>query len=182
VAPGSPPVEQEIKLRLAGVGAGREAVARLGAVLSRPRHFEDNVVFDDSAGGMTGRGCLVRLRRTDEGAVLTYKGPRRIVEGVKARDEIELMVADPDALETVFAGMGFRPVFRYQKYRECHRFAGVEVVIDETPVGAFLEIEGPVAEIHRAAAAMGFAPDDYMTDSYADLFFAAGGTGDMVFP
>jgi hypothetical protein len=58
----------------------------------------------------------------------------------------------------------------------------VEVVVDETPIGAFLEIEGEVEAIHAAAAALGFGPADYIRDSYAALFAASGGTGDMLFP
>jgi hypothetical protein len=29
---------------------------------------------------------------------------------------------------------------------------------------------------------MGFSADDYVAETYASLFFSAGGTGDMVFP
>jgi adenylate cyclase class 2 len=72
-------------------------------------------------------------------------------------------------------------VFRYQKYRETYAWKDVEIVVDETPIGTFLEIEGPLEGIHAAAAALGYGRDDYVTDSYAGLFFASGGTGDMVF-
>ena len=54
-------------------------------------------------------------------------------------------------------------------------------MIDETPIGTFLEIEGPVSAIHEAARALGRGPADYIADSYAALFFASGGTGDMIF-
>ncbi len=54
-------------------------------------------------------------------------------------------------------------------------------MLDETPIGIFLEIEGDAAGIHAAATALGFGPEDYLTDSYAALFRASGGTGDMLF-
>ena len=54
-------------------------------------------------------------------------------------------------------------------------------MIDETPIGTFLEIEGDAAGITAAAEALGFAPADYLTGSYAALFAEAGGKGDMVF-
>ena len=57
----------------------------------------------------------------------------------------------------------------------------VEIVLDETPIGTFLEIEGAPERIHAAAAALGRRPDEFIEDSYAALFFAAGGTGDMLF-
>ena len=90
-------------------------------------------------------------------------------------------MADTDALLAIFAGLGLGPVFRYQKYRETYAWEDVEIVVDETPIGTFLEIEGPLAGIHKAAAVLGHGPNDYVTDSYAALFLAAGGTGDMIF-
>jgi adenylate cyclase class 2 len=174
-------VEREIKLRTEGPEAARAALARLGARLVRARHFEDNVLLDDEAGRLRAAGQLLRIRRTPDGGRLTYKGPRLDSGEVKAREEIEVTVAEPDLLQSLLAGVGLRPVFRYQKYRETYAWEGVEIVVDETPVGTFLEIEGPVERIRAAAAALGYQPDDYITDSYAGLFFAAGGRGDMVF-
>ena len=81
----------------------------------------------------------------------------------------------------ILGAVGFHPTFRYQKYRETWVSEGAEIVIDETPVGTFLEIEGTPAAIHRTAAALGYARGDYITDSYVGLFLAAGGRGDMVF-
>ena len=176
-------VETEIKLRMPGPGPAREAVARLGATLVRPRHFEDNLLLDDAGSTLVGSGRTLRLRRTEGAVVLTFKGPRRDREGVKSRQEIEVAAAaaDADALEAILRAIGFRPVFRYQKYRETYRHGEVEIVVDETPIGTFLEIEGALPQIHAAAAALGLGPQDYVTDSYAGLFFASGGTGDMVF-
>ena len=72
-------------------------------------------------------------------------------------------------------------MFRYQKYREVYRWNDVEVVVDETPIGSFLEIEGDLAAIHAAAADLGYGPADYIRESYAALFLAGGGRGDMLF-
>ena len=174
-------VESEIKLRTRGPEAARAAVAGLGARRVRPRHFEDNVLLDDATGRLRTGGRLLRLRRTPQGGHLTYKGPRLDSGEVKAREEIEVSVGEPDDLQALLAALGLRPVFRYQKYRETYSWKDVEIVVDETPVGTFLEVEGPVEGIHAAAAALGYRRADYITDSYAGLFVAAGGTGDMVF-
>src|SRR5262245_59916797 len=175
------PVEREIKLRMAGPEAARAAVERLGARLERPRHLEDNVLFDDPRASLAAAGRVLRLRRTPDAAVVTFKAPDRTEQGVKSREEIEVTVSDADAFERILEGIGFRRVFRYQKYRETYDWEDVEIVVDETPIGTFLEIEGPAEGIHRAAAALGAGPADYVTDSYPRLFTAAGGTGDMVF-
>jgi adenylate cyclase class 2 len=174
-------IESEIKLRAEGPDAARAAVGRLGARLVQARHLEDNLLLDDERGRLRSGGRLLRLRRTPQGARLTYKGPRIDAGEVKAREEIELAVGEPDVLQSLLAALGLRPVFRYQKYRESYAWKDVEIVVDETPVGTFLEVEGPVEGIHAAAAALGYGRADYVTDSYAGLFFAAGGRGDMVF-
>ena len=176
------PVETEIKLRLDGPDAARRAVTALGASLQKPRHLEDNVLYDDATSSLYGSGQALRLRRADGRAIVTHKGPRQDRgDGIKGRSETELEVSDGAAFHAILTALGYRPVFRYQKYREAWRWRDVEIVIDETPIGTFLEIEGPVATIHEAARALGRGPGDYIADSYAALFFAAGGTGDMVF-
>ncbi len=175
-------VETEIKLRLKGPEEGREALHRLGARLVRERHFEDNLLFNDDKGTLQASGSILRLRRTPGGGVLTFKGPRKVEHGMRSRPELETRVADPDALQAILEGLGLRPAFRYQKYRETYEWEGQEIVIDETPIGTFLEIEGDREGIARAATLLGFSPRDYVVDSYVALFFAGGGKGDMVFP
>ena len=177
------PVETEIKLRMDGPDAARRAVTALGASLQQPRHLEDNVLYDDATSSLYGSGQALRLRRADGRAIVTHKGPRQERgDGIKGRAETELEVSDGDAFHAMLTALGYRPLFRYQKYREPWRWRDVEIVIDETPIGTFLEIEGPVATIHEAARALGRGPADYIADSYAALFFASGGRGDMVFP
>ena len=175
-------LEREAKLRVADPAAARQAVERLGARLVRARHFEDNLLLDDAARTLAGRGCALRLRRADGRAVLTYKGPRLETDDrVKVRPEIEVEVADADVAESLLGALGFGPAFRYQKFREVWGWKDAEIVVDETPLGAFLEIEGPPETIDEAARALGLHPGDYVLDSYPALFRAAGGRGDMVF-
>jgi adenylate cyclase class 2 len=174
--------ETEIKLRMASPDEGREAVSRIGAIPKGPRHFEDNLLFEDAGGSLRAAGNVLRLRRREPGAaLLTFKGARSVIEGVRSREEIESEVADADAAQAILSALGFRPAFRYQKYREAFAWRDAEIVVDETPVGTFLEVEGPLATIHAAAHALGLRPTDYITDSYVALFLAGGGQGDMIF-
>jgi adenylate cyclase, class 2 len=174
-------IESETKLRLADAEAGRAALQRWGARLVTARHFEDNQIYDDAHATLSARKCLVRLRRTPTNAVLTFKGPGRIENGIKSREELETTVGDADTLVLILERLGLGPRFRYQKYREVYAHGALVVVLDETPVGAFLELEGLPDEIHAAAAALGYRRDEYIGDSYGALFLRSGGTGDMVF-
>jgi adenylate cyclase class 2 len=174
------PTETEIKLRVPAPAA-RDALRRAGARLVHPRELEDNVLFDDPRGALRTSGGILRLRVTPRGGLLTFKGARRQEDGFKSREEIETEVGDSEALRQILERLGLRPVFRYQKYRETWSLEGQVVVVDETPIGDFVEIEGDAEGIHGAATALGFSPSDYLTDSYIALFFASGGKGDMVF-
>jgi len=175
------PVETEVKLKAADAAAALHAIERSGAALVQERHLEDNLIFDDR-GRFAGRGCYLRLRRTPHGGRLTWKGPRRVEEGMKVREEIELAVADAPALQQILEAMGLRRVFRYQKYRAEYRLGGLAVTLDETPVGVFLELEGTAEEIRARVAEFGYGPEDFVSASYVELFNAGGGQGDMVFP
>lgn len=175
------PRETEVKVRVADAGAVREALVRLGAGLARERHFEDNLLFDDEAGSLREGGLVLRLRRTPRGGVLTFKGPREMEDGVKSREERETAVDQPDVLQAILVGLGYRPVFRYQKHRETWTHRGQEIEIDETPIGVFVEIEGDAAGIRGVAAELGFTPAEFLAESYVGLFLASGRSGDMVF-
>jgi adenylate cyclase class 2 len=174
-------VEHEVKLRVADVDGVRRLLLDKGAELLRPRYFEDNLLLDDGSGGLAAAGRILRIRRTPRGGRLTYKAPYPSDEGVKSREEIELPIAEPDAMELILAKLGFEPTFRYQKYREVYRYSGLEIAVDETPIGSFVEVEGATAGIHSVASELGFGREDYITESYFELFRTAGGRGDMVF-
>ena len=79
---------------MASPEAARQALAQMGATLARARHFEDNELFDDERHSLRARGRVLRLRHNDQGAQLTAKGPRRDVDGVKSRPEVEMGVGD----------------------------------------------------------------------------------------
>jgi adenylate cyclase class 2 len=166
---------------MAGADEARRAVSALGAAHRTARHFEDNVLYDDAQRSLLARGCVLRLRRTPHATVLTFKGPREVHEGIRSRAETEVLLDDFGRGEAILAGLGYVGVFRYQKYREAWHWRDAEIVVDETPVGVFLEIEGPAETIHAAAAALGCSRADYVEDSYPALFVASGRTGDMVF-
>jgi adenylate cyclase class 2 len=112
---------------------------------------------------------LLRLRRTGPRAVLTYKRQLGGDLRYKVCEEHETEIADPDALEQVLRALGFRPAYRYQKYRTELRLDDVEISLDETPLGCFVELEGERAAIDRAAARLGFTPEAYVRATYREL-------------
>ena len=82
-------------------------------------------------------------------------------------------LSDAQAFETLLERLGMRPSFFYDKYRTefaASTSAGL-AMLDETPIGNFIELEGPSRWIDRTAARMGFREEDYITASYARLYF-----------
>lgn len=162
--------EIEIKLAVPSASAARRLLRAAKFRLSRPRIFESDTILDTPDLRLRKSGCLIRVRDTKNGAVLTFKGPATAVK-YKSREELEAVVDDGSLLKTILGRLGFQPVFCYQKYRaEFRRDAGGIAMLDETPVGVFLELEGTPRWIDRTARQLGFAEADYITASYWQLY------------
>jgi len=179
--------EIEIKLRLTDAAHGDALLRAAGFSLVHPREHEDNVVLDTEDVALRRAGKLLRLRNARHRTILTYKGPA-LAGKHKQREEIETEVADYPAFLRILENLGYTVKFRYEKFRSEYARPddpGV-VTLDETPIGTFLELEGPAAWIDQTAQLLGFHEADYITASYGTLYLQykeqAGSTSrDMVF-
>jgi len=95
----------------------------------------------------------------------------------KVRDEIEAHVTDSGNLVKIFEGLGMRGWFRYEKYRTTFKLPATKswardllIEVDETPIGTFVELEGPPAAIDRAATELGYSKRDYILTNYLALY------------
>lgn len=163
--------ETEIKLALPDVKTGRALLRNAGFRVTRRRVFERNHVFDTPECVLRNSGALLRVRQAGHAVTLTYKGPAAVSRH-KSREEVETRVPDADVIATIFERLGFRPIFRYEKYRTeyGHPDSGGVATLDETPIGVFMELEGTPRWIDHAARQLGFAECDYITASYGRLF------------
>jgi len=151
----------------------------IGAERLYAETFEDNIVLD-RRGELRTKGALLRVRKFGKYSIATYKGPMSMEGGVKSREEVQTGVESFELAIELFDSLGFKPVFRYQKYREVWRLRGAEVVIDRTPIGDYFEIEGSVDLIRDIAAAVGMNMDQAIRQTYADLYRIARRTrGDL---
>jgi adenylate cyclase class 2 len=161
---------------------------------------EENVIFDTPQGGLAKHGQLLRIRTETpeirgkakkagpkQRVVLTFKQPMVHPAGAgmesvshgsyKVREEIEVEVAEAGNLTRIFEGLGMSGWFRYEKYRTTFRMpdskawaAGLLIELDETPIGTFVELEGPAGAIDRAAEELGFSKHDYVLKNYLRLY------------
>lgn len=131
--------------------------------------FEDNIVLD-RRGELRTKGALLRVRKFGKYAIATYKGPMSIEGGIKSREEVQTGVESFELAIELLDALGFKPVFRYQKFREVWRVKEVEVVLDRTPIGEYFEIEGPIEVIRTISSELGMNMDQALRQTYADLY------------
>ena len=165
--------EIEIKFRVADLESLVSRLRQLGLRQVTPRTHEMNTLFDLPGRPLRTRGDLLRLRKFGETWVLTHKAKSEETGGPhKTRIETETRVESGEKMEAILRALQFEPCFRYEKFRAEWKGEQGQIVLDETPIGNFGEIEGPPDWIDSMARALGIAPQDYIKETYAGLFFA----------
>ncbi len=169
-------MEYEIKVAVQDPEDAARRLESLGARLESPRALEDNQLWDWPDRSLASSGRLLRIREIADKVVVTAKAPAgdSPVSGdgtrYKIRRESETLVPDARAMAAVLETAGFVPLWRYQKYRRTYSLEGAEVVVDETPAGNYLEIEGEPEVIERVVTRLELEANERITGSYWDLW------------
>jgi len=133
-------LEVEIKAYCDDPAALRVRVTELGGVLEGSLVEEDSY-FNHPSRDFADTHEAFRIRRTPEGSVVTYKGPK-IGERSKTRYENEVALGDADAFAEILLRLGFEPVRTVKKRRELYALEGAHVCLDCVEgLGYFAEIE-----------------------------------------
>ena len=165
-------LETEMKIPVARLDTVRQRLVVSGATQRSESSLEDNWVLDDAGGSLRRAGRLLRLRRYGEGTLLTLKEAGQFKAGVKSRPEFETMVDSSEGILAVLRALGYSPVRRYQKRREAWALGTLQVCLDETPMGSFVELEGEAATLGPAALRLGLDPACAVAGTYLDLWHA----------
>lgn len=163
-------VETELKIPVADLEGVRSILTARGATLINDTAREVNLLLDTADRELAARGCVLRLRRYGARRVLTFKGPASYDGPIKIRTEHELEIESLEKLLAVFEALGYSGVARYEKDREAWRFEGVDVVLDHTPMGEFVEVEGPSLQLESVARSLGLDPTHAVRGSYMSLW------------
>ena len=165
--------EIELKFPVADVRRVRAAALALGFEILTERTFEGNTLYDSPERALRAKKQILRLRQYGGVCTLTHKRKADLSDidlRYKTRIETESEVEDCAAMAEVFAQLGYLPVFRYEKFRTELVADGGKLVLDETPIGVWAELEGEPAWIDRMLAGLGVSESECMTDSYGKLF------------
>ena len=161
--------EIEVKFLISNLPALHEKIGNLSAVELRSRVLEVNLRFDTYDRKLSERAQVLRLRQDDQ-AILTFKSPGQIVDGVISRTELEVVVSDFQSTRAILEALGFQVFMTYEKYRQNFRLNDLVASVDEMPYGNFIELEGESPEHVRATAALlGLDWDQRINLSYTAL-------------
>lgn len=161
--------ETEVKFYLSGLPEIESRLRSFHARLVHARTHEVNLRFDHPDGDFERLGRALRLRR-DDAVRLTYKDGGQLMDGALQRREIEFSVDDFDSARLFLEALGFEVVFLYEKFRTTYRMDGAEIMLDETPLGTFIEIEGPQETLKPISQKLGLAWGAAVPASYHSLF------------
>ena len=161
--------EIEIKFRIDNVRDLNRRLRKSGFRLITPRTYEINTLYDLPDKSLRRRGELLRLRKYGSEWILTHKAKGKAGRH-KTRVETETKVADGAKMDAILRALGFAPTFRYEKFRAEWADKKGQVVVDETPIGNFCEIEGPARWIDTTAKKLEVNRQEYITKNYATLF------------
>jgi adenylate cyclase, class 2 len=167
--------EIELKFPVANVVDLQSRLTQLGFHLVTPRTFELNTLYDTPTRDLRAQRQILRIRQYGSLCTVTHKRQPSQNDPVdttryKVRIETETAIAEPEALAEIFLQLGYTPAFIYEKYRTEWSQATAHLVIDETPIGNYAELEGPTAWIDRTLVQLGIDPATCLTDSYGKLF------------
>ena len=166
-------LEQEVKLEFESAEAARRSIESTGARLVVSRRLLTDTLYDTTDQRLRTEGRALRLRRDGTSGLVTVKGPGQ-PGPVKTREERELTIGDVEEADALIRLLGYVPWFNSQKHREEYILDDARIVVDETRIGVFIEIEGTPDTIERVARLLGRSPDDYILASYPHLYQVRG--------
>lgn len=167
--------EIELKFPVDNEAALRATAERLGFRLVTERTFEENTLYDTEERLLKSRRQILRVRQYGDLITVTHK---RMASGdiedtrYKTRIETESAVEDGAAMAEIFTQLGYGPVFRYEKFRTEWEMNEGHLVLDETPIGLWAELEGPIEWIDSILEKLEIDPETCSKESYGKLFLA----------
>jgi len=120
------------------------------------------------------------VRYTNDHALVTYKGAKIKTSGLKAREELNIVVDSGAVFEQMLDRLGFTRTAEVNKWRENYRLFDAAITLDEVEsLGTFVEIEilaedessDAAARIQEIAKEIGVDGEPIL-DSYLEMLLA----------
>jgi adenylate cyclase class 2 len=163
-------IESELKIPVTDLDQVRVNLQRARAIVVQMMAREVNILVDTKDHQLRNAGSLLRLRQHGDRKILTFKGPVSYRGAMKERSEDETEVAELDSMVKILERLGFSVFMKYEKDREEWLLQDCSVVLDHTPMGDFVEVEGPPVRLERTAHLLGLDVASAVRGSYVGLW------------
>jgi adenylate cyclase, class 2 len=177
-------LEVELKVRVPALDPVREQLTKKNARFCG-RVREHDIYYNAPHRDFALTDEAVRVRYSDDHAVVTYKGPKIKKFGLKAREELNFAVESGAAFETMLIRLGFTKTTEVNKWRENYRLDTASISLDAVDeLGTFAEIEvitedendNPTEQIGKIAKEIGVEGEPIL-QSYLELILARRSAG-----
>lgn len=165
-------MEIETKIPISSLSQLKSRIVSLGFSLKQRRVLERNIVYDFRDNRLKKMDYLFRLRESGGQVILTFKKSRNhsAHPSLKIRDEIDVNISCSERMHAICQGIGLKPVFIYEKYRTTFAKGEIHLMIDETPIGNFLEVEASKKDIEDLLPKLDAKMEDCLSLTYWELF------------
>ena len=145
-------LEIELKVAVPDLGQIRNRLIQKNAVFTGKTH-EHDIYYNAPHRNFGITDEAMRVRYTNDHAVVTYKGAKIKKCGLKAREELNTGVESGVIFETILARLGFVKTAEVNKWRENYHFKNATISLDTVEeLGTYVEIE-VMAESENSDAA-----------------------------
>lgn len=136
-------IEVEVKARARE--DTRDKIAALGATFLLVENHRD-LYFNSPSRDFKKSDEALRIRIKEDGARLTYKGPK-LDPQTKSRRELTVKIDDPAQMGEILSFLGFVFSAEVRKRRTKYSYQGMVIALDEVEgLGTFLEVEAQSEE------------------------------------
>jgi adenylate cyclase class 2 len=172
-------LEIELKVRVFSLEPVRQQLHRLNAQFCGRIH-EHDVYYNAPHRDFAITDEAVRVRYTNDQAVVTYKGAKIQSSGLKAREELNTAVESGEIFELVLDRLGFYKTAEVNKWRENYTLGTMAISLDSVDeLGTFAEIEimaedndsDASAQIEKIAKELGIQGEPILA-SYLELLLS----------
>ncbi len=177
-------LEVELKVKIPSLDPVRERLVQKGARSCGKVH-EHDIYYNAPHRDFGKTDEAVRIRYTDDHAVVTYKGPKIKKFGLKAREELNFSVECGASFETMLERLGFTRTLEVNKWRETYELGTAAVSLDTVEgLGTFAEVEviveneadNPATAIESIAREIGVTGTPIL-ESYLEMLLAKKAAG-----
>jgi adenylate cyclase class IV len=165
--------ETEVKAVVDDLAKRRRLVEQGGGILEKEGYLQDRR-WDDAAERISGRDHVLRTRvftsRGNVEATIEWKGPTRVRDGYKLREEIGTPVGDATALIEIMERLGMQVTRTIDREIAQFKLHGATVRFESYPrMDILVEVEGTTEQIEQAIAIIGIPRAEYTADSLVEF-------------